>query len=587
MITRRELIGKYLEFFKERGHAIIPSAPLIPENDPTVLFTTAGMHPLVPYLLGEKHPLGKRLVDVQKCIRTGDIDEVGDEFHHTFFEMLGNWSLGDYFKSEMIPWSFEYLTEILNVPKEKLAVTVFEGDKDAEEDKESAKMWEKLGIPKDKISSMSKSDNWWGPAGESGPCGPDTEMFFYVGKGKPKKTSNVKSQKEEWVELGNDVFLQYNKTKDGKFLPLQQKNVDTGMGLERNLAILNGLMDDYKTEVFWPLIEEIEKLSKNKYGKSKETTKSMRIVADHLKAATFILSEFIVPSNVERGYVARRLIRRAIRHGKLLGIEEDFCSLISKGVIKIYHEDYPELKKNEHFILSELEKEERKFRETLERGLKQFEIIVKDKKDVSGEDAFLLYQSYGFPIEMIKELAKEIKMNVDEKGFEKESLKHQEQSRVGAEKKFKGGLSDESEKTTRLHTATHLLAEALREILDKKIQQKGSNITAERLRFDFNFDRKMTYEEIKKVEELVNKKIKEHLEVKREEMSPEEAKKKGAQGVFDKKYGEKVSVYSIGNFSKEICGGPHVKNTKELGKFKISKEESVAAGVRRIKAVLE
>ncbi len=585
MIKRKELISRYLEFFKERNHALMPSAPLVPENDPTVLFTTAGMHPLVPYLLGQKHPLGKRLVNVQKCIRTGDIDEVGDEFHHTFFEMLGNWSLGDYFKQEMIPWSFEYLTEILNIPKEKLAVTVFEGDRDAPRDDESAKLWESAGMPKDRISFMPKSDNWWGPAGETGPCGPDTEMFFYVGKGKPKKTSNVKSKKEEWMELGNDVFLQYSKTRDERFEGLKQKNVDTGMGLERNLAILNGLSDDYKTEVFWPIIEEIEKLSGKKYGRIKETTKSMRIIADHVKAATFILSEFVVPSNVERGYVARRLIRRAIRHGKTLGMNENFCSKLSRIVIRIYSDDYAELKKNEHFILSELEKEENKFKDTLEKGLKEFEKL--SGKDISGQDAFLLYQSYGFPLEMIKELAKENKIKVDEKGFEKESQKHQELSRLGAEKKFKGGLSDESEKTTRLHTATHILAEALREVLSKDIHQKGSNITAERLRFDFNFERKLTDEEIRKVEDIVNKKIKEHLEVKREEMTPEDAKKKGAQGVFDKKYGEKVSVYSIGNFSKEICGGPHVNNTKELGKFKIAKEESVAAGVRRIKAFLE
>jgi len=583
-MERKELIKKYLEFFRSKNHAIISYAPLVPEHDPSVLFTTSGMHPLVPYLLGQKHALGKRLVNVQKCIRTGDIDEVGDDFHLTFFEMLGNWSLGDYFKEDAIKWSHRFLIEELGIPKDKFAVTVFEGDKDAEKDEESARIWESLGVSKDKIAFMPKKNNWWGPAGITGPCGPDTEMFFYVGKGKPKKGSNPKTDEKNWCEICNDVFMQYNKGKEGEYEALKQKNVDTGMGVERALLALNNYHSVYEIEIFVPLIKKLEALS----GKKKlSENRSARIVVDHLRASTFILAEQVVPSNIERGYVLRRLIRKAIRHGKLLGIKENICKEIATMVIKTHSSDYSELKKNESFILNELEKEENKFMQTLENGLKEFERITEGKKKLVCEEAFLLYQSYGFPFEMISELAKEKGIEVNEKDFNAKLCQHQELSRKGAEQKFKGGLADDSEKTTRLHTATHILAEALREILKKDIQQKGSNITAERLRFDFNFDRKLTDEELKKIEELVNKTIKTHCEVIREEMTLEEAKKKGAQGVFTSKYGEKVSVYSIGKFSKEICGGPHVKNTKELGKFKIIKEESVAAGVRRIKAILE
>ncbi|MBU2523396.1 MAG: alanine--tRNA ligase [Nanoarchaeota archaeon] len=582
-MTRKDLIKKYLEFFKSKNHAIIFSAPLVPENNPTVLFTTAGMHPLIPYLLGQKHPSGKRLVDVQKCIRTGDIDEVGDDFHLTFFEMLGNWSLGDYFKEEAIKWSFEFLTNELKIKRENLAVTVFEGDKDAKKDEGSAKIWQSLGMPKEKISFMPKANNWWDPAGTTGPCGPDTEMFFFVGK-KQNKTSNPKSKEKEWCEIWNDVFMQYNKDKDGNYLPLKQKNVDTGMGVERTIAVLNGKKSVYDTEMFVPIIKEIENLSEKK---KLSENRSARIIADHIRASTFILAEQVRPSNVERGYVLRRLIRKAIRHARLLGIERNFCKEIAIIVVKMYSSDYPELKKNELFISNELDKEENKFMQTLENGLKEFERITEGKKKLGCEEAFLLYQSYGFPFEMISELAKERGIEVNEKEFNAKFCEHQELSRQGAEKKFRGGLADDSEKTARLHTATHLLSQALREVLKKEIQQKGSNITAERLRFDFNFDRKLTDEELKKAEELVNKMINSHCDIIREEMTPEEAKKKGAQGVFVSKYGEKISVYSIGKFSKEICGGPHVKNIKELGKFKIIKEESVAAGVRRIKAILE
>jgi len=587
-MNRKELINTYLNFFKSKKHAIIPSSSLIPENDPSVLFTTAGMHPLVPFLMGQKHPLGKRLVDVQKCIRTSDIEKVGNGAHHTFFEMLGNWSLGDYFKEDAIKLSFEFLTKTLKLPKEKLAVTCFEGDNDAPKDEEAAKIWLSLGIPKDKIAYLPKEDNWWGPAGITGPCGPDSEMFFYIGSGKPSKESNPGTRKNEWVEIWNDVFMQYNKTIEGRFESLKQKNVDTGMGTERTVAVLNGIYDNYMTDVFKPLIEKIEEISKKQYGKKKDETISMRIIADHLKAATFILGDekHIAPSNVDQGYVLRRLIRRAIRHAKLLGIEKNFTKNIAKLVIEIY-DDYPELRKNEKFILDELDKEENKFKETLGHGLKKFEEIAKDKK-ITGKEAFLLYQSFGFPLEITEELAKEKKIEFREKDeFNKEFLKHQDLSRVGAEKKFKGGLGEISEETTRLHTATHLLNEALRRLVDNNIHQRGSNITPERLRFDFNFDRKLTDKELKSVEEEVNSAIKKALAVKRSEMSVEEAKKHGAQAMFSEKYGEKVSVYSIGNYSVEICAGPHVKNTKELGKFKIIKEESIAAGIRRIKAILE
>ncbi len=568
-MKRKELIKKYLEFFKLKNHKEIPNAPLIPENDPTVLFTTAGMHPLTPYLLGHKHPLGKKLVGVQKCIRTSDIEMVGDETHHTFFEMLGNWSLGDYWKKEAIEMSFEFLTKVLKIPKEKLAVTCFEGDKDAKKDEESAKIWKSLGIKK--IKFLGKKDNWWGPAGNTGPCGPDTEMFV------------------NRVEIWNDVFMEYEKDRKGNYNPAKQKNIDTGMGVERTLAVLNGLKDNYKTELWKPIIEKIEKLSGKKY---KDYKKEMRIIADHIKAAVFIIAEGITPSNTEQGYVLRRLIRRAMRWGMRLNLK-NFIDKIAESVFEIYS-DYKFYKEN---ILKELNKEEKRFLETLERGLKILNLKVFEKegksdwierKKIIGTRVFLLYQSYGFPIELTEEIAKEKGYSVDRRGFEYELKKHQKLSRTASAGRFKSGLADQSEQTTKLHTATHLLLSALRKVLkDKNIIQKGSNITPERLRFDFNFPRKLTKEELKKIEELVNKQIKRETPVTREEMSPSEAKKKGAMGIFDKKYGEKVSVYTIGNFSKEICSGPHVKNTKDLGMFRIIKEESSSAGVRRIKAIVE
>ena len=568
-MNRKELIKKYIDFFKSKAHKEIPNVSLVPENDPTVLFTTAGMHPLVPYLLGEKHPLGKRLVGIQKCIRTTDIDEVGDAFHHTFFEMLGNWSLGDYWKKEAIEMSFEFLTRILKIPNEKINVTCFKGDKDAPKDVESENAWKFLGIKN--VKFLGKEDNWWGPAGETGPCGPDTEMF-------------VNS-----FEVWNDVFMEYNKTKDRKFISLKQKNVDTGMGVERTLAILNKLNDNYMTEVWKPIIEKIEELSSRDYVKHQER---MRIIADHVKASVFIIGDGVVPSNVEQGYVLRRLIRRAVRHGRKLGMK-NFIKAIAESVFEIY-DDYKHLQKEKEKILEELEKEEKKFLETLERGINVFEKLAKDKKRISGKDAFLLYQSYGFPLEMILELSKEKNIKTEEKDFEKELKKHQELSRTSSQGKFKSGLADESAETTKLHTVTHLLNEALRKILNNNIKQRGSNITPERLRFDFSFNRKLTEDEIKKVEDLVNEKIKQKLEVIREEMPLKKALECGAQAEFGHKYPEKVYVYTVLDnsekrkwFSKEICTGPHVSNTKEIGKFKIIKEEASSAGVRRIRAVVE
>lgn len=584
-MNAKDLKKKYFEFFKEKQHKLISSASLIPEHDPTVLFTTAGMHPLVPYIMGQPHPSGKRLVDVQKCIRTGDIDEVGDSTHLTFFEMLGNWSLGDYWKKEAISWSFEFLTskKWLGLDKSKLYITVFKGDKDAPKDEESVKIWKSLGIPGERIFYLPKEDNWWGPAGQTGPCGPDTEIFMDTGKNKCSKECKPGCSCGKYFEVWNDVFIQYNKTKEGKYLPLKQKTVDTGMGVERTAAMLQGKKTVYEIESFAPIIEKIKENAKE------QNIKSIRIITDHLKAATFILAENIAPSNLDQGYTLRRLIRKSTRHSRILGIEkENFSSEIAKIIIKICKDDYPELNENKNFILKELEKEEKKFKKTLETGLKEFNKLIKKGVKITGKEAFLLFSSYGFPLEMTQELAEEKSLTFNKEEFEKEFKKHQELSRVGAEKRFKGGLADSSEETKRLHTATHLLNEALRIVFkNRNIVQKGSNITPERLRFDFNFDRKLTQEEIKKIEDLVNKKIKEGLQIKKEEMTLEEAKKKNVQGVFEHKYAENVSIYTVGNFSIEICGGPHVKNTKELGHFKIKKEESSAAGIRRIKAILE
>jgi alanyl-tRNA synthetase len=597
-MTADDLRKKFLEYFKTRGHAVLPSASLIPENDPTVLFTTAGMHPLVPFLLGEKYPAGKRLASVQKCIRTGDIDEVGDNWHNTFFEMLGNWSLGDYFKEEAIKMSWEFLTDKkwLGLDKKNLAVSVFAGDEDAPFDEEAYKIWRDLGVAEERIARLPKEDNWWGPAGTTGPCGPDTEMFFWTGEGvAPEKFD---PQNKNWVEIWNDVFMQYNKTADGKFEPLARKNIDTGMGLERTIGVLNGCKSVYETELFEPLLKIIEKQSGKKYG---DNMRSFRIIVDHLKTAIMILGDtnWVAPSNVGQGYVLRRLIRRAIVQAHKLGIkigEEIFATPFVHAVIDMYKIRYPEMELNGLRIYFELNKEYIKFFQTLEKGEKEFEKLEK----ISGKDAFNLFTTYGFPLELTMELARDKGVQVDVKEFEEEFRKHQELSRTASAGQFKGGLADSSEEVKRLHTAAHLMLAALRKVLGEHVVQKGSNITAERLRFDFSHPEKMTPEEIKKVEDLVNEQIAKKIPVEMREMTMDEAKAAGAIGVFEYKYGEKVKIYTIGGpstssgsptisgppFSREICGGPHVKNTGELGHFKIAKEEASSAGIRRIKAIL-
>ena len=592
-LTSESLRELYLNFFKEKGHAVIPSASLIPENDPSVLFTTAGMHPLVPYLLGEKHPAGTRLTDVQKCVRTGDIEDVGDPSHCTFFEMLGNWSLGDYFKKEMISWSYEFLTseKYLGIPVEKLAVTVFEGDEDAPRDEESAAYWEKAGIPKDRIFYLPKKNNWW-IAGTTGPCGPDTEMFIDRGTPKCSPECSPACDCGKYLEIWNDVFMQFEKHADGTYTKLKQKNVDTGMGLERTLSILNGVPTVYDTDVFDGAKAEIEALTGKKYGESEDVTRAFRIILDHVRTATFMLGDQkgVTPSNVDQGYVLRRVIRRAVRFGRQLGLQHGKLSAIAEKFVEKYKNVYPELKQNEQRIITELNKEEDKFSKALEDGLKEFNKVVShiDGSVFPGKTAFRLFDTFGFPIEMTEELAKERGFILDKEGYEEAYKKHQSESHAGSEQKFKGGLAEQNETTARLHTATHLLNAALKSVLhDDGINQRGSNITVERLRFDFNFPRKLTADELKAVEAWVNDAIKANVPVTMEETTVEEAKKAGAVGIFNDKYGEKVKVYTIGKYSKEICGGPHAKTTGELKSFKIIKEEASSSGVRRIKAVIE
>ena len=586
-LTSKELKKLYLNFFEEKGHRILPSASLIPDNDPTVLFTTAGMHPLVPYLQGQKHPAGKRLADVQKCVRTGDIDEVGDSTHCTFFEMLGNWSLGDYFKNESIKYSYEFLTKVLGLPNEKIAISVFEGDSDAPKDNESYNLWLECGIKKENIYFLPKKNNWWGPAGITGPCGPDTEIFFITGKGKCCRGCSPACDCGEFVEIWNNVFMEYDKQADGTFKILKQKNVDTGMGLERTVAMLTGKESVYEIDCFKNVMELLDR----KCGIELSATKGKRIIADHIRTATFMLGDEkgITPSNLDQGYVLRRLIRRALRYARMLGIEYEVLFEISNLYIDFYGEFYMELENNREKIIEELKNELQKFNKTLEQGLKEFEKLKKYIKDnkMSGKAAFRLYDTFGFPIEMTLELAKDNSIIVDEEGFQKAFKEHQEKSHAGAEQKFKGGLADNSEATSRLHTATHLLLAALKEVLgDKGIRQKGSNITAERLRFDFNFDRPLTLEEKSEIEKYVNRVISEKVDIICEEMPIDEARKSGAEGSFSERYGENVKVYTIGKYSKEICGGPHAKNTYELGNFQIQKEQSSSSGVRRIKAVI-
>ncbi|MCF7844649.1 MAG: alanine--tRNA ligase [Kiritimatiellales bacterium] len=599
----------YLDFFASKDHTVIPGAPLVPENDPTVLFTTAGMHPLVPYLLGEPHPGGKRLADCQRCIRTQDIDEVGDISHLTMFEMLGNWSLGDYFKEEAIQMSFEFLTDVLGIPKEKLAVTCFRGDDDAPKDEEAANFWKAVGIPEERIGFLPKKDNWWGPAGQTGPCGPDTEMFYWIGEGEPH--GNPEQNEDDWLEIWNDVFMQYHKkeakdssssakaTEDKKeekerkeendfvFEPLEQKNVDTGMGLERVAAVLQGKSSVYETDRMQPIMDRVMQEADH------ENERNQRIIVDHIKAAVFIIADGVTPSNVDQGYVLRRLIRRAIRSARQLRIEHDgtFTPSIAEAVIEQYGHVYGHLKDKEKEILDALSTEEQQFSKTLKEGVKHFEKVAEQaSKEIDGVTAFHLYDTYGFPLELTQEMAKEKGLHVDVQGFEIAFTGHQEKSRAGAEQRFAGGLADQSAETTKLHTATHLLNAALRKVLGKHVFQKGSNITAERLRYDFSHGEKMTPEQIKLVEELVNKAIETDFPVSYHITDVKGAKEEGAIGVFDERYDNEVKVYVVGNdkmiFSKEICGGPHVARTGMIGSFKIKKEESSSAGVRRIKATI-
>ena len=592
-LTSKELRSTYLNFFASRGHAVIKSASLIPENDPTVLFTTAGMHPLVPYLSGEKHPAGTRLTDVQKCVRTGDIDEVGDSSHCTFFEMLGNWSLGDYFKKESIGWSYELLTKELGIDPARLAVSVFAGDADCARDEESAALWQANGIPAERIFYLPKKNNWWGPAGETGPCGPDTEIFIDTGKPKCSEDCSPACSCGKYLEIWNNVFMQFHKNADGTFSPLKQKNVDTGMGLERTVCVLNGHQSVYETDLFAPAIAKIASLCGKEYGADAEATRAMRVIADHIRTATMMIGDEngIVPSNVNQGYILRRLIRRAVRFARLIDLPDDGIVEVAKVYIDEYREVYPEIGENAEKIVTELSKEAAKFQTTLAQGIKEFEKVIgylpADCKRLSGKAAFRLYDTFGFPIEMTQELAAEKGLEVDVKGYNKAFEEHQAKSRAGAEQTFKGGLADHAEATSRLHTATHLMNAALRTLLDPNIRQRGSNITAERLRFDFNFDRPMTPEEIKAVEDWVNHAIQADVEVICEEMPLDAAREKGAMGIFDNKYGDVVKVYTMGEFSCEICGGPHAKRTGELGHFKIVKEQSSSAGIRRIKAILE
>ena len=576
----------YIDFFVSKGHVFIPSAPVVPENDPSVLFNTAGMQPLVPYLKGEKHPLGTRLCDYQKCIRTNDLDNIGDTYHHTFFEMLGNWSLGDYFKKEAITWSFEFLTKVLNIPVERLGVTVFAGNDDIEEDKTSYEIWKSLGINEKRIAK-TKDDNFW-IAGETGPCGPDSEMFYFRSNDEIPEVFDPED--DRWVEIWNDVFMEFYKDENGVISELPKKNVDTGMGVERTTAILEGVNDNYMSSIWKDVIEKIEEISSLPYEGNE---KPMRIIADHIRTSVFILADyaFIKPSNTDQGYILRRLIRRTIRYAKMLNIDIDsnFEEILANLIIDKYKKYYKELEENRSIVLEELKKEKVKFNRTLAKGLKEFDKMVSSLQDnkLNKDLAFKLYDTYGFPIELTLELANEKNIDVDVEGFYEKFKAHQELSRKSSSGKFKGGLSNNSEIETKYHTATHLLNAALKLVVNKDVHQKGSNITEERMRFDFSCDHKLSEEEIKKAEDIVNTWINEGLDVVCTSMNKEDAIKSGAECMFIERYPDVVTVYTIGNVSKELCGGPHVKNTKELGHFKIIKEEASSSGVRRIKAILE
>jgi len=607
-ITRKELLNKWFEFLESKGHVRIPSASVIPENDPSVLFTTAGMHPLVPYLLGQPHPKGKRLCDVQKCIRTGDIDEVGDNGHLTFFEMLGNWSLGDYFKQEKVRWSYEFLTspKYLNLGKDQFAVTVFEGNDIVERDNETAKLWEECGVNKENIYFLPKSENWWEI--NRGPCGPDSEMFLDTGKPKCSPECSPACNCGKFMEVGNDVYMQYNRIGDTEYIPATQRNVDTGFGVERCLVVLNGEKSVYvASESFAKALKILEDLSGKTYNDGgDEYTRSFRIICDHLRASTFILGDEkgVVPSNVGQGYILRRLIRRSIRHMRTLGISAGHLGDIAGSYIDYFGEDYPELNENKDKIIVELNKEEEKFLKTIEAGTKEFDKVISgiekknnfmkqnnpdyvEEKIISGKAAFRLFDTFGFPIEMTIEMASELGYEVDKNGFDEAFKAHQELARSSSAGSFKGGLADGGEETVKLHTACHIMLAGLRKMFGTQVEQKGSNITSERLRFDFNFDRKLTDEEVVTLENFVNDAISKSIPVERVEMSFKDAKAQGGYGVHKADENETVSIYKIGDVDFQICGGPHVNNTSELVKFKVAKQEAVSAGIRRIKAVLE
>ncbi len=587
-MNANQLRDKYLCFFEERGHARLPSAPLLPENDPTALFISAGMQPLVPFLLGETHPLGRRLVNVQKCIRTQDIEEVGDNTHLTFFEMLGNWSLGDYFKEESLSWSYEFLTRELGIDPRNLAVTVFAGDRDAPRDDLAAGVWRRLGIPAERLFFLPKEDNWWGPVGQAGPCGPDSEIFFDTGQ--PDHSGcRPGCSCGKWFEIWNNVFMEYNKTSEGSYEKLRQQNVDTGMGVDRTIAVLQGRDDIFRIETVYPLIERIQEMTGRSYA---ENPRPFRVIADHVRAATFAIADGASPSNVEAGYVVRRMLRRAVRYGRDLGIRENFCAGLSGDVVRILADVYPELEKNHARVMEEMDREETKFKRTLERGLREYHKAAertraRGEPAISAKEAFNLFETFGFPLPLTVELADEGGLGVDQAGFGALYQEHRAISRRSMEGKFKGGLADQSEETTRLHTATHLMHQALRIVLGPDVHQMGSNITPERLRFDFSFPQALTPQQIQKVEAIVNEQIAQDQPVSMEIMPLESALASGALAFFGEKYGEQVKVYSIGSFSKEVCGGPHVTRTGELGHFRILKQEPVGQGVRRVRAVLE
>ena len=593
-MTGDELRCLFLNFFAERGHAIIPSAPLVPENDPTALFISAGMHPLVPFLLGESHPDGRRLASVQKCLRTDDIEEVGDISHNTFFEMLGFWSLGDYWKQDSMRWTMEWFTRVLGLEQERISVTVFAGDSDAPRDDEAVQIWLELGIPQERIYYLPKKDNWWGPAGTTGPCGPDSELFYDTGRTKHGAGCQPGCGCGKYIEIGNNVFLQYNKTAEGRYDPLKQRNIDVGIGLERTLCVLQGTSDVYTTDLFMPIVQRISELrerQKSKALSSEQEHKLLRIVTDHLRAATFIIADGVVPSNVEQGYVCRRLIRRAVRCGHELSMPRNFTAEVAQAVIARYGSVYPELEERRATILNELTREEERFGQTLARGLREFQKLVEELRQrgetiLAGESIFRLFDTFGFPPTLTAELAREQGLSTDLDGFDLLYKQHQERSRQANQRKFAGGLADHSERTTQLHTATHLLNQALRDVLGAHVRQMGSNITQERLRFDFSHPRKLTSEEIRRVEEIVNQQIQRDLQTTVEVMPLQQALDQGALAFFGDRYGDLVKVYKIGDYSMEVCGGPHVQHTGGMGRFHIIKAETIGQGVQRVRADL-